>query len=108
LDLLERCAHPNGTTHSFPLPVRSFRAAPRPIQDTVMDEFGDRSVTGTLETGISSPEELELEDRHTSADLIDLNEYPWAGRGLGELESKPPVVEQQDSGNLSLSAVPGD
>jgi hypothetical protein len=45
-----------------------------------MDEFVDRSVTGTLETGISSPEEIELQDSHTSSgDRIDLSEYPWAG-----------------------------
>jgi hypothetical protein len=81
LDLLEKHAHPNGTTHSSPQPVCSFRAASRQIHDTVMDEFGDRSITGTLETGISSPEEIELEDRHTSsADQIDLSDYP---RGEG-------------------------
>jgi hypothetical protein len=103
LDLLEKHAHPNGATHSSPQPVRSFRAAPRQIHDAVMDEFGDRSVTGTLETGISSPEEIELEDRHTSsADRIDLSDYPWAGRIFGELESIPPVVESQNSGRFPL------
>jgi hypothetical protein len=66
-----------------------------------MDEFGDWSVTGTLETGISSPEEIELQGSHTSrGDRIDLSEYPWAGRSLGELESIPPVVESQDSGRF--------
>jgi hypothetical protein len=111
LDLLARHAHPNGTTHSSPQPLRSFRAAPRRIHDAVMDEFGDRSVigTGTLETGISSSEEIELQDRHTSsADRIDLSEYPRAGRSLGELESIPPVVESQNSGRFPLSAEPGD
>jgi hypothetical protein len=97
LDLLERYSHPNGATHSSPQPVRSFRAAPRQIHNTVMDEFGDWSVTGTLETGFSSLEEIELQDRHTSsADRINLSEYPWAGRILGE----PPVVESQDLGRF--------
>jgi hypothetical protein len=60
-------AHPNGTTHSSPPSVRSFSAVPRRILDAVMDEFGDWSVTGTLETGISSPEDIELQDRHPSS-----------------------------------------
>jgi hypothetical protein len=108
LDLLERHAHPNGTTHSSPLPVRSFRAAPQRIHDAVMDEFGDRSVTGTFETGISSPEEIELQDRHTSGtDWIDLSEYPWAGKSLGELE-RPPVAESQNSGRFPLSVEADD
>jgi hypothetical protein len=108
LDLLERHAHPNGTTHSSPQPVCGFRAAPGRIHDAVMDEFGDQSVTGTLETGISSREEIELQDHHTSSADWNLSEYPWAGRSLGELESIPPVVESQNSGRFPLSDEAGD
>jgi hypothetical protein len=71
-----------------------------------MDEFGEMSVIGTLETGISSPEDIELQDRHRSgADRIDLNEYP---RGEGELESIPPVVGSHSSGRFPLSVQTGD
>jgi hypothetical protein len=71
-----------------------------------MDEFGEMSVIGTLETGISSPEDIELQDRHrSSSDRIDLNDYP---RGEGELESIPPVFGPQNSGRFSLSVEPRD
>ena len=57
-----------------------------------MDEFGDRTITETLDTGISSPDEIKLEERHSSnTERIDLDEFPWAGRSLGELESTPGV-----------------
>ena len=63
-----------------------------------MDEFGDRSVTETLDMGSSSPDEIELEERHSSnPERIDLDEFPWAGRSLGELENTP-AVESQNSG----------
>ena len=64
-----------------------------------MDEFGDRTVTETHDTGISSPDEIELEERHSSnTEPIDSDEFPWAGRSLGEMESTPPVVDSQNSG----------
>ena len=64
-----------------------------------MDEFGDRTVTETLDTGISSPDEIELGQRHSSnTERIDLDEFPWVGRSLGELENTP-AVESQNSGN---------
>ena len=70
-----------------------------------MDEFGDRSVTETLYTGISSPEEIELEERHSSnTDRIDLDEFPWVGRSLGELENTP-AVESQNSGEHSSYSI---
>ena len=63
-----------------------------------MDEFGDRSVTETLDTGISSPDEIELEERHAwNTEGIDVEEFPWAERSLGELENTP-AVESQNSG----------
>ena len=69
-----------------------------------MDEFGDRSITETLDTGISSPEDIELEERHSSnTERIDLDEYPWAGRSLGELENTPPAVESHNTGKYSYS-----
>ena len=41
-----------------------------------MDEFGDRSVTETLDIGISSPEDIELEEGHSSnTEGIDLDEF---------------------------------
>ena len=71
-----------------------------------MDEFGDWSVTETLDTGISSPDEIELEERHASdTERIDLDEFPWAGRSLGELENIPPVVESQNSGKHSSYSI---
>ena len=63
LDLLEKYAHPNGSTHSSPQPARSFHAVTRRIHNAVVDEFGDRSVTETLDTGISSRDEIECEER---------------------------------------------
>ena len=67
-----------------------------------MDEFGDRTVTETLDTGTSSPDEIELEERHPSdTERIDLDEYPWAGRSLGELENEPPAVRSQNPGKHS-------
>ena len=67
-----------------------------------MDEFGDRTVTETLDTGISSLEKIELEEPHASnTERINLDEFPWAGRSLRELESTPPVVESQNSGKHS-------
>ena len=67
-----------------------------------MNEFGDRSITETLDTGITSPDEIELEDRHsTHTERIDLDELPWAGRSLGELETAQHVMETQGSGKPS-------
>ena len=67
-----------------------------------MDEFGDRSITETLDTGIMSPDGIELEERHsTHTERIDLNEFPWAGRSLGELETVQPAQETQASGETS-------
>ena len=106
LDLLQKYAHPNGSTHSSPPPVRSFHAATRRIHNAVMNEFNDRSVTETLDTGISSPDEIELEERHPSdTERIDLDEFPWVGRSLGEMESTPPVIECQNSGKHSSYSV---
>ena len=71
-----------------------------------MDEFGDRSVTETLDTGISSPEEIELEERHSlNTEWIDLDEVPWAGRSFGELENAPPAVESQKLGKHSSYSI---
>ena len=67
-----------------------------------MDEFGDRSITETLDTGIVSADEIELEERHsTHTERIDLDEFPWAGRSLGELETAQHVMETQGSGKPS-------
>ena len=71
-----------------------------------MDEFGDRTVTETLDTGISSPDEIELEERHASnTERTDLEEFPWVGRSLGELENEPPAVESQNSGKHSSYSI---
>ena len=60
-----------------------------------MDEFGDRNLTESLETGIHSSDEIELQDLPASnTDRVDLDEYPWAGRSLGEIENTPPVASQ--------------
>ena len=102
LDLQERHAHPNGTTHSISHPVGSFHAAARRIHNAIVDEFEDRSLTEILETGITSADEIELEDRHsTHTERIDLDEFPWAGRSLGELETAQHVMETQGSGKPS-------
>ena len=70
-----------------------------------MDEFGDRSVTETLDTGISSPDEIELEEhRALDTERIDLDEFPWAGRSLGELENSA-SVESQNSGKHSSYSI---
>ena len=46
-----------------------------------MDEFGDRSVTETLDTGNPSPDEIELEERYSSnTERIDFDEFRLAGR----------------------------
>ncbi|KAF8490876.1 hypothetical protein JB92DRAFT_3100623 [Gautieria morchelliformis] len=50
LALQERVAHPNGTIHSAHHPVTSFRAATRHIHNSLIEEFGDLSVS---ETGAS-------------------------------------------------------
>jgi hypothetical protein len=68
----------------------------------VVDEFGDRGITGTLDTGISSPDDIELQERHSSnTGQIDLDEFPWAGRSFGELENRSREREAQNSGKHS-------
>ena len=70
-----------------------------------MNEFGDWSIAGTLDTEIFSPDEIQLEERHTSnTERIDLDEFPWVGRSLGELENTP-VVESQNSGKHSSYSI---
>ena len=106
MDLLQKYAHPNGSTHSPPPPVRSFHAAMCRIHNAVMDEFGDRSITETLDTGIASPDEIKLEECHSSnTEKIDLDEYPWAGRSLGELKNTPFAVGFQNSGEHSAYSI---
>jgi hypothetical protein len=103
LDLQGKNAHPNGTTHSSPQPVGTFHAAIRLIHDTVVDEFGDRSITGTLGTGISV-DDIELQESHSSnTEHIDLDEFPWASRSVRELENRSSANEPQNSGKLSSS-----
>ena len=56
----------------------------------------------SLDTGISSPDEIELQEHHSSnTEGIDLDEYPWAGRSLGELKNTPPAIESQNLGRHS-------
>ena len=70
-----------------------------------MNEFGDWSIAGTLDMEIFSPDEIQLEERHTSnTERIDLDEFPWVGRSLGELENTPPV-ESQNSGKHSSDSI---
>ena len=79
--------------------------ATRRIHNAVMDEFGDWSVTETLETGISSPDKIELEECHAwNTEGIDLDEFAWAGRSLGELENTP-AVESQNLGKDSSYSI---
>ena len=69
-----------------------------------MDEFGDRSVTETLDPGISSPDEIELAERHSAnTERIDLDEFPGAGRSLGELENTPAFGSQNSGEHSSYS-----
>ena len=65
-----------------------------------MDEFGDWSRSETLGTGISFSEDaIEGQDQTASnTERIDLDEYPWAVRSLGEVENTPGMF--QNSGNL--------
>ena len=59
----------------------------------------------TLDTGISLPGEIELEEHHSSnTERIDLNEYSCTGRSLGELEDTP-AVESQNSGKHSSYSI---
>ncbi|KAF8519157.1 hypothetical protein JB92DRAFT_3094971 [Gautieria morchelliformis] len=77
LALQERVAHPNGTTHSAHHPVMSFHAA-RHIHNSLMEEFGDLSVS---ETGI--PESHKQDDPSASKVVgIKLEDIP-RGRELG-------------------------
>lgn len=66
-----------------------------------MDEFGNGSVAETLDIRITSPDAIEREHRPIHTERIDLDEYPWAGRSLEEMESALPIAETQGSGNLS-------
>ena len=93
LNLLEKYAQPNGSTHSSPPPpVRTFNAATCWIYKAVMDEFGDQSITETLD--IFSLEYIEFKDCHAlNTEWIDLDEFPWVQRSLGELENTAPAVE---------------
>jgi hypothetical protein len=100
LDLLEKNAHPNGTTHLHDLSVVSMLL--HGGFNAVVDEFGDRSITGTLDTGISSPDDIELQECHSSnTGQIDLEEFPWAGRSFGELENRSREIGSQNSGKYS-------
>ena len=104
LDLQERHTHPNGTIHSVSYLLGSFHTATRQIHNVIMDEFGDRSITETLDTGSMSVDETELEDRHsTHTERIDLDEFPWAGGSLGELENAQPALATHISCKPSTS-----
>ena len=75
------------------------------VHNVVMDEFGDQSVTETLDTGISSLDKIELKECHSlNTEQIDLDEFPWAGRSLRELENTP-AVESQNSGKHSSYSI---
>ena len=103
LDLLEKNPHVNGSTYSSPFPIGSFHAATRRIHNVIIDEFGDRNVTEAFDTGISSSDVIELQDIPASdTECINLDEYPWAGVSLGELDNTLAMVPQH-SGKLSLS-----
>ena len=65
-----------------------------------MDEFGDWNLTESIDTGILSSDEMDLPASNT--DHIDLDEYPWAGRSLGEMENTPPVASQTSGKLYSL------
>jgi hypothetical protein len=69
----------------------------------MVDEFGDWNTTGTLDTRNSSPDDIELQDRHSyNTGQIDLDEFPWAGRSFGELENRSQEIESQNSGKHSF------
>ncbi|KAF8488973.1 hypothetical protein JB92DRAFT_2836189 [Gautieria morchelliformis] len=86
LALQERVAHPNGTIHSAHHPVTSFRAATRHIHNSLIEEFGDLSVS---ETGAS---EHHGKDGPSSTAVvgIELEEIRHGG-SLGVVWMIPPV-----------------
>lgn len=79
-DLLEKNQHGNGTAQSPAHSIGTFRAATQRIHNAIVDEFGDRSIsTETSNTGITSSDAVELEDR---SEHNDLDDFPWAGRSF--------------------------
>ena len=71
-----------------------------------MSEFGDQSVAASFDAGISSPDEIELGQPHSSnTEPIDLDEYPWAGRSLGGLENTLPATQSQNLGKHSSYSI---
>ena len=71
-DLLEKNQHVNGTTQSSSHPIGTFHAATQRIHNAIVNEFGDRSIsTETSNTGITSSDAIELEDRPEHNDLDD-------------------------------------
>ena len=87
LDLLEQHAYRSGNNNSSPLSVGSFHQATRRTY-----EFGDLTVE-TLDTVISSPEDPELEELHSSQ----------AGMSLGELDCTLPEIEPLNFSENSYS-----
>ena len=74
------------------------------IHKVVMDEFGDQSITETLNTGISLSEYIKLKERHAlNTEWIGLDEFPWAQRSLGELENTPAVEPHNSDKHSSYS-----
>ena len=103
LDLQERHAHPNGTTYSASLPIGNFHTATLRVHNAIVDDFGDRGVTDTLDTGITTPDEIEVEDRRsTHTGGVDLDEYLRTRRSSEELEDAQPIGENRSSGNPFL------
>ncbi|KAF8486637.1 hypothetical protein JB92DRAFT_1515042 [Gautieria morchelliformis] len=104
LALLERVAHPNGTTAHHP--ITSFRAAAQQIHNSLVEEFGDPSVS---ETGIS--ESQKLDDASCMAVAgIELDESPH-GKELGSAVDAPsrevsaaPQTVAASTGEVSIEA----
>jgi hypothetical protein len=69
----------------------------------MVDEFGDRNTTRTLGTRISLPDDIELQERHSSTTgQVDPDEFPWVGRSFRELENRSWESEAQNSGKHSF------
>ena len=55
---------------------------------------------------ISSPEDIEPQERQSSnTERIDLDEFPWAGSGLGEVENTRPAIKPHKLGKLSSYSI---
>ena len=87
LSLLERRHHPNESSSSSSLPRSGFRPAAQRAHNAVVEKFGDSYMSLSLGTEASEVEETQQDSPITTEEEIELHEFPWAARYVGDVET---------------------